>query len=491
MADPRGFLTTPRETASRRPVEVRIRDFGEVYEQPDTELVRRQAGRCMDCGVPFCHGGCPLGNLIPDWNDVVWRDDWRTASERLHATNNFPEFTGRMCPAPCEQACVLGINADPVSIKVVEQAIADRAFAEGWITPQLPETRSGLRIAVVGSGPGGLAAAQQLTRVGHDVTVFERSDRIGGLVRYGIPDFKMDKALLDRRLEQMAAEGTVFRTGVDVGVDISVEELRTTYDAIVLATGALAHRDVPVPGRDLDGVHYAMHYLELANRVQAGDLEETPVSAAGKHVVIIGGGDTGADCYGTALRQGATSVTQLQIHPQPPSQRTAEQPWPTIPLLFTVAAVHEEGGERVYAVNTEEFVDDGNGAVRALRLSEGRRVDGTWQHVEDSERELPCDLALLAIGFSGPERGSLLDGLGVTYTPRGAIRRDAHYRALLDGDDEDAAPVFVAGDAGRGASLIVWAIAEGRAAAASVDAWLRGRTALPRPLDATAAALRL
>jgi glutamate synthase (NADPH) small chain len=491
MADPRGFLTTPRETAHRRPVEVRIRDFHEVYEPPDADLARRQAGRCMDCGVPFCHGGCPLGNLIPDWNDVVWRDDWKTASERLHATNNFPEFTGRMCPAPCEQACVLGINADPVSIKVVEQAIADRAFSEGWMTPQLPQTRSDFRVAVVGSGPGGLAAAQQLTRVGHEVTVFERSDRIGGLVRYGIPDFKMDKALLDRRLEQMAAEGTVFRAGVDVGVDITVAELRSTYDAVILATGALAHRDVPVPGRHLDGIHYALHYLELANRVQAGDVTHTPVSAAGKHVVIIGGGDTGADCYGTALRQGAASVTQLQIHPQPPPQRTADQPWPTIPLLFTVAAVHEEGGERVYAVNTEQFVDDGTGSVRGLRLTEGRRVDGQWQRVDDSERELPCDLALLAIGFSGPERGPLLDGLKVRYTPRGAIRRDTDYRAQLDDDAEDVAPVFVAGDAGRGASLIVWAIAEGRAAAASVDAWLRGRTALPRPMDATAAALRL
>jgi glutamate synthase (NADPH) small chain len=491
MADPRGFLTTPRETAHRRPVEVRIHDFHEVYERPDAALARRQAGRCMDCGVPFCHGGCPLGNLIPDWNDVVWRDDWRTASERLHATNNFPEFTGRMCPAPCEQACVLGINADPVSIKVVEQAIADRSFDEGWITPQVPETRSNYRVAVIGSGPGGLAAAQQLTRVGHDVTVFERSDRIGGLVRYGIPDFKMDKALLDRRLEQMSAEGTVFRPAVDVGVDLAVEELRSTYDAVVLAIGALAHRDVPVPGRQLDGVHFAMHYLELANRVQAGDLAETPVSAAGKHVVIIGGGDTGADCYGTALRQGAASVTQLQIHPQPPSARTADQPWPTIPLLFTIAAVHEEGGERVYAVNTEEFVDDGTGAVRALRLTEGRRVDGQWQRVDGSDRELRCDLALLAIGFSGPEPSPLLDGLRVTYTPRGAIRRDSDYRAQLEDDDASAAPVFVAGDAGRGASLIVWAIAEGRAAAASVDGWLRGRTALPKPLDATAAALRV
>jgi glutamate synthase (NADPH) small chain len=491
MADPRGFLTTPRETAHRRPVDVRIRDFHEVYESPDADLARRQAGRCMDCGVPFCHGGCPLGNLIPDWNEVVWRDDWRAASERLHATNNFPEFTGRMCPAPCEQACVLSINADPVSIKLVEQAIADRAFDEGWIVPQVSGTRSGHRIAVVGSGPGGLAAAQQLTRVGHDVTVFERSDRIGGLVRYGIPDFKMDKGLLDRRLDQMAAEGTTFRSGVDVGVDISVDELRSRYDAVILATGALAHRDVPVPGRRLDGVHFAMEYLELANRVQAGDLAEPPVSAAGKHVVIIGGGDTGADCYGTALRQGALSVTQLQIHPQPPSARTPDQPWPTIPMLFTIAAVHEEGGERVYAVNTEEFVDDGTGRVRGLLLSQGRRVDGQWQRVDGSHRELPCDLALLAIGFNGPERGPLLEGLRATYTARGAIRRSADYRAQLEDDEPEAAPVFVAGDAGRGASLIVWAIAEGRAAAASVDAWLRGRTALPRPLDATAAALRV
>ena len=477
MADPRGFLTTPRETPKRRPVDVRILDWHEVYTEFPYERLQKQAGRCMDCGIPFCHQGCPLGNLIPEWNDLVWRDDWREAIERLHATNNFPEFTGRLCPAPCETACVLGINADPVTIKQVEVEIVDRAWDEGWIAPQVPERLSGKTIAVVGSGPAGLAAAQQLTRAGHTVAVFERADRIGGLLRYGIPEFKMEKRHLELRLQQMRDEGTKFRPGVDVGVDITADQLRKRYDVVVLAGGATAPRDLPVPGRELDGVHFAMDYLPLANRLQEGDdiADENgnpPITAAGKDVVIIGGGDTGADCLGTAHRQGARSVTQLEILPQPPEQRDERMPWPTYPMIYRVSSAHEEGGERVFAVSTQSFLDDGTGAVSALVIAE---VDEKFQPIAGTERELPAQLVLLAMGFVGPEKGPLLDGLGVELDQRGNVARDGDWQTNVPG-------VFSCGDMGRGQSLIVWAIAEGRACAAAVDRFLMGDSQLPAPI---------
>jgi glutamate synthase (NADPH) small chain len=472
MADPRGFLTTPRETPGRRPVDVRIQDWREVYEDFEEQRLEKQAGRCMDCGIPFCHQGCPLGNLIPEWNDLVWRDDWREAIERLHATNNFPEFTGRLCPAPCETACVLGINQDPVTIKQVEVEIVDRAWDSGWVTPHVPDRLSGKTVAVVGSGPAGLAAAQQLTRAGHTVVVFERADRIGGLLRYGIPEFKMEKRHLDLRLQQMRDEGTRFRPGVDVGVDITADQLRKRYDAIVLAGGATAPRDLPVPGRELSGVHFAMDFLPGANRVQQGDFDEPPLTAAGKDVVIIGGGDTGADCLGTAHRQGARSVTQLEILPRPPEQRSDAMPWPTYPMVFRVSSAHEEGGERVFAVSTQRFLDDGSGAVRALVIAE---VDDKFQMIEGTERELPVQLVLLAMGFTGPEKGPLIEGLGVDLDQRSNVARGDDWATSQSG-------VFVCGDMGRGQSLIVWAIAEGRACASSVDRWLVGDTQLPAPI---------
>jgi glutamate synthase (NADPH) small chain len=478
MADPKGFLTTPRENARTRPVDLRLKDWREVYRDFEHERLERQAGRCMDCGIPFCHQGCPLGNLIPDWNTLVWRQDWRDAIERLHATNNFPEFTGTLCPAPCESACVLGINDDPVTIKRVEIEIVDRAWEEGWITPLPPVTRTGRKVAVVGSGPSGLAAAQQLTRVGHDVVVFERADAIGGLLRYGIPAFKMEKWRLDRRMDQMRAEGTEFRPGVNVGVDVTVERLRADFDAVVLANGATAWRDLPITGRELDGVHQAMEYLPPANRVASGQLDHSPIDAAGKHVVIIGGGDTGADCLGTAHRQGAASVTQLEIMPMPPETRSERHPWPTYPMIYRVSSAHEEGGERLYSVSTQEFVGDEHGRLRALRLVEVRNEGGKFVPVEGTERELPCELVLLAMGFVGPERKGLLEQLGVELDERGNIVRDASYATSVDG-------VFVAGDAGRGQSLIVWAIAEGRSAAAGVDAYLTDRDVLPAPIAPT------
>jgi len=478
VADPRGFLTTPRETPTRRPVDLRLMDWREVYEPFAGERLRDQAGRCMDCGIPFCHNGCPLGNLIPEWNDLVWRDDWRAASERLHATNNFPEFTGRLCPAPCETSCVLGINSDPVTIKQVEVSIIDRAWDSGWVQPQPAEMSTGKAIAVVGSGPAGLAAAQQLARAGHTVVVYERADRIGGLLRYGIPEFKMEKAHLDRRLRQMSQEGVKFRPGVEVGVDVTMGDLRKRYDAIVLAIGATQWRDLAIPGRELAGVHQAMEYLPGANRVQEGDIDTAPLDAAGKHVVIIGGGDTGADCLGTAHRQGAASVTQLEILATPPDARPTGQPWPTYPMTYRVSSAHEEGGDRVFAVSTEEFVGE-SGVLEGLRIVDVEWREGSPIMVEGSARVLRADLVLLAMGFTGPETVILQDELGVEIDGRGALVREDDYSTSVDG-------IFVAGDAGRGQSLIVWAIAEGRAAAASVDRYLTGKSNLPSPIPASA-----
>jgi glutamate synthase (NADPH) small chain len=482
MADPRGFLTTPREVAARRPVDERVRDWQEVY--PDDAgrvllpIISKLAGRCMDCGIPFCHQGCPLGNLIPEWNDLVYRDDWEGAIERLHATNNFPEFTGRLCPAPCETSCVLGINQDPVTIKNVEVAIVDRAWDLNLIRPQQPEWLTGKTVAVVGSGPAGLAAAQQLTRAGHTVVVYERDDEVGGLLRYGIPEFKMEKRQLDRRLAQMRKEGTVFRTNVVVGVDISGSDLRERFDTVVLAVGATVARDLPVPGRELDGVHQAMEYLPQSNRASLGRAVDDQITAADKHVVIIGGGDTGADCLGTVHRQGARSVTQLEILPEPTPERPEGQPWPTYPMVFRVSAAHEEGGDRVYSVSTTEFLGD-DGRVRALRMSEVELVDGRFTSVAGTEREIPAELVLLAMGFTGPEPDGLLAQLGVELDQRGNVVRDDHYATTVPG-------VYVAGDAGRGQSLIVWAIAEGRSAAAAVDRALSGSTTLPAPISPTA-----
>jgi glutamate synthase (NADPH/NADH) small chain len=480
MADPRGFLVhRHRELPARRPVALRLQDWREVYEQQQAGQIERQASRCMDCGIPFCHTGCPLGNLIPEWNDLVRLEDWAEASERLHATNNFPEFTGRLCPAPCESACVLGINQEPVTIKQVEVSIAERAFAEGFLPPQPPDRLSGRTVAVVGSGPAGLAAAQQLTRAGHTVAVLERADRVGGLLRYGIPEFKMEKAVLDRRIDQMRAEGTRFRPGVDVGRDITGPQLKDRYDAVVLAMGSTVPRDLPVPGRELQGVLQAMEFLPPANRAALGEHVEGQVTAEGRDVVVIGGGDTGADCLGTALRQGARSVTQLEIMPRPPQERAAAHPWPTYPVLFRVSSAHEEGGERVYAVNTVELVGDEQGRVAGLRLVDVELHDGRFAPVEGTERVLPAQLVLLAMGFTGPQREGLLEQLGVALDERGNVGRDAGFATSVPG-------VFVAGDAGRGQSLIVWAIAEGRSCAAAVDAYLSGApSALPSPIRTT------
>jgi glutamate synthase (NADPH/NADH) small chain len=483
VADPKGFLRHGREEAKKRPVQERTNDWHEVY--PDAPgrvllpIIGKQAARCMDCGIPFCHQGCPLGNLIPEWNDLVWRDDWATAIERLHATNNFPEFTGRLCPAPCETACVLGINQDPVTIKNVEVSIIDRAWDDGNVRPQPPDYLTGKTVAVVGSGPAGLAVAQQLTRAGHTVAVYERADRIGGLLRYGIPEFKMEKQHVDRRIDQMRREGTVFRTSVDVGTTITGDQLRERYDAVVLAVGATAWRDLPAPGRELDGIHQAMEYLPQANRVALGEEVDDQILAAGKDVVIIGGGDTGADCLGTAHRQGARSVTQLEIMPEPGTDRPPHQPWPTYPMVMRVSSAHEEGGERVYSVSTQEFLGDEQGNVRALRLVEVQSKDGRFEPVPGTEREIPAQLVLFAMGFTGPEQGPLVEQLGVELDERGNIRRDRSYMSSEDG-------VFVAGDCGRGQSLIVWAIAEGRACAAGVDRYLTGETTLHAPIPPTA-----
>ncbi|RYB90884.1 glutamate synthase subunit beta [Nocardioides glacieisoli] len=477
MADPKGFLKNGREVASRREVAERVNDWDEVY--PDgigralLPIINTQAGRCMDCGIPFCHQGCPLGNIIPEWNDLVWRDDWDGAMDRLHATNNFPEFTGRLCPAPCETACVLGINQDPVTIKNVEVSIIDRAWGSGYVRPQPPEWLSGKTVAVIGSGPAGLAAAQQLTRAGHTVAVYERADKIGGLLRYGIPEFKMEKKHLDRRLDQMRREGTVFRAGVNVGADtLTGPQLLARYDAVVLAMGATQARDLPATGRELGGIHQAMEFLPQGNRASLGEEVPDQIVATDKDVVIIGGGDTGADCLGTSIRQGARSITQLEIMPRPGEDRPAGQPWPTYPMTFKVSSAHEEGGDRMYAVSTQEFVGDADGNVAALRLVE---VDAKFQPVEGTEREIPAQLVLLAMGFVGPEQPGLIEQLEVELDERGNVKRDESYAASVPG-------VFVAGDVGRGQSLIVWAIAEGRSAAASVDAYLTGSTTLPSPI---------
>ncbi|MEU6733037.1 glutamate synthase subunit beta [Streptomyces physcomitrii] len=480
MADPKGFLNHGREVAESRPVEERVKDWNEVYVPGSLlPIISKQASRCMDCGIPFCHNGCPLGNLIPEWNDFAYREDWQAASERLHATNNFPEFTGRLCPAPCESACVLGINQPAVTIKNVEVSIIDKAWETGSVAPQAPERLSGKTVAVIGSGPAGLAAAQQLTRAGHTVAVYERADRIGGLLRYGIPEFKMEKRHINRRIEQMRAEGTKFRTGVEIGRDLDAAKLRKRYDAVVIAAGATTARDLPVPGRDLDGIHQAMEYLPLSNKVQEGDYVAPPITAEGKHVVVIGGGDTGADCVGTAHRQGAASVTQLEIMPRPGEDRAPHQPWPTFPMLYKVTSAHEEGGERVYSVSTTHFEGDEDGRVRSLHLIEVEFVDGKLTQKPGTERVIPAQLVTLAMGFTGTDQDNGMVGqFGLDLDERGNIARDADYETNVPG-------VFVAGDAGRGQSLIVWAIAEGRSAARGVDKFLTGVSSLPRPVRPT------
>ena len=479
MANPTGFMKTERQTPTRRPVDVRIRDWKEVYEDQPFEDLQKQAGRCMDCGIPFCHQGCPLGNLIPEWNDLIWRGEKEEAIERLHATNNFPEFTGRLCPAPCETACVVAINSDAVTIKQVELRTIEEAFGSGSVKPLIPDRLTGKTVAVVGSGPAGLAAAQQLTRAGHTVAVYERAEKIGGLLRYGIPEFKMEKSIVDRRLDQMKAEGTRFRPGVDVGVEITGSELRTKYDAVVLAIGATNWRDLPVPGRELNGIHQAMEYLPWGNKQGLDELSgPPPINAAGKHVVILGGGDTGADCLGTAIRQGAATVTQLEIMPRPTGERPSSQPWPTYPMIYRVSSAHEESGERLFAVSTESFLGDENGNVKALRLVETEFKNGKFEKVEGSEKEIPADLVFLAMGFTGVEKSELVTQLEVELDNRGNIARNENFESTSEG-------VFVCGDAGRGQSLIVWAIAEGRAAAAAVDRSLMGRTQLPAPIEPT------
>jgi glutamate synthase (NADPH/NADH) small chain len=471
MGKATGFIEFQRTKPAARPVEERVADYRHVYYAYPADELTRQAARCMDCGIPFCHHGCPLGNLIPEWNELVNRDLWRAAIDRLHKTNTFPEFTGLLCPAPCEGSCVLGINKQPVTIKSLELAIVDRAFEEGWIAPEPPTTRTWKKVAVIGSGPAGLAAAAQLNRAGHSVTLFEKSDRIGGLLRYGIPEFKMEKRILDRRLDLLAAEGVVFRARVDVGTDVTACDLQSDFDAVLLAGGAGKARDLNVPGRTLGGVHFAMEYLTQQNRRCQGDEvpHETSISAAGKHVIIIGGGDTGADCLGTVHRQHAASVTQLELLPRPPLDRPADNPWPLWPNVFRTSSAHEEGGERVYAVETTEFLDDGGGKVRALR---GRRVERTiaegpvtFEAVPDSAFELNADLVLLAMGFVGPEKSRLLDDLGVTSSQRGTVWTNGNWQTNVPG-------VFAAGDMQRGQSLIVWAIDDGRRAAQAVDAYL-------------------
>jgi len=478
MADPKGFLTTPRETPTRRPVDVRIQDWREVYEPQSIEHLQKQAGRCMDCGIPFCHSGCPLGNLIPEWNDLMWRGDKSEAINRLHATNNFPEFTGRLCPAPCETACVVGINRDAVTIKQVELRIVEEAFDAGIVKPLAPDRISGKTIAIIGSGPAGLAAAQQLTRAGHTVAVYERAEKIGGLLRYGIPEFKMEKHILDRRLAQMEKEGTRFRSGVDVGNELTGADLRKKYDAIVLAVGATKWRDLPIPGRELKGIYQAMEFLPWGNKQALGEIETPPINVHGKHVVILGGGDTGADCLGTSVRQGAASITQLEIMPRPTDERPESQPWPTYPMIYRVSSAHEEKDNRLFAVSTEEFLGDADGNLRAIRIVETKFENGKFEPVPGTQQEIPADFVFLAMGFTGPEQSPLISQLEVKLDERGNIARNANFESSEEG-------IFVAGDAGRGQSLIVWAIAEGRSAAAAVDRYLTGETQLPAVIEPT------
>ncbi len=479
MADPKGFLTTDRALPTRRPVDVRIKDWKEVYEEQAFPDLQKQAGRCMDCGIPFCHSGCPLGNLIPEWNDLIWRGDKNEAIDRLHATNNFPEFTGRLCPAPCETACVVAINTTAVTIKQIELRTIEEAFKDGNVEPLIADRLTGKTVAVVGSGPAGLAAAQQLTRAGHTVAVYDRADKIGGLLRYGIPEFKMEKAILDRRLDQMTKEGTRFRPGVNVGVELTGSQLRTKYDAIVLAVGATQWRDLNVPGRDLKGVYQAMEFLPWGNLQGLGEIENPEINVAGKQVVILGGGDTGADCLGTSIRQGAANVTQLEIMPRPTQERPEGQPWPTYPMIYRVSSAHEELDNRMFSVSTEEFLGDGNGNLRAIKLVETKFENGKFVPVPGTEQEIPADFVFLAMGFTGPEKTALIEQLEVELDERGNIKRGLDYQSSQDG-------IFVAGDAGRGQSLIVWAIAEGRSAAAEVDKYLTGDTQLPAPILPTA-----
>ena len=478
MGKPTGFLEIGRELPERRPVAERVKDWREITRELPEEKVRAQGARCMNCGIPFCHKGCPLGNIIPDWNDLVYRNRWREALDRLLATNNFPEFTGRLCPAPCEGSCVLAINSDPVAIKQIELEIIEHAFRHGWVKPEPPLVRTGKSVAVVGSGPCGLAAADQLNRAGHRVTVFERADRIGGLLRYGIPEFKLEKGILDRRLKLMTAEGIIFRPNAEVGVNISVEDLRSEFDAILLAAGATLPRDLKVPGRDLDGIHFAMEYLPQGNRRCEGDTvpEATLISAKGKRVVIIGGGDTGADCLGTAHRQGAASVTQFELLPRPPASRTPDNPWPLWPNIFRVSTAHEEGGERDYCISTRHFSGE-EGRVKRLHgvrveFTPGPSGRPTMRELAGTEFEMDVDLVFLAMGFLGPERNTMLAQLGVTITERGTVAADANKMTGIPG-------IFAAGDTARGQSLVVWAIAEGRQAARGMDAYLMGSTTLP------------
>jgi glutamate synthase (NADPH/NADH) small chain len=481
MGKPTGFIEIHRKKAPTRPVAERLKDWKEVYLPYPQEELRKQGARCMDCGIPFCHQGCPLGNLIPDWNDLVYHNRWEPAIERLHATNNFPEFTGRLCPAPCEGSCVLGINDDPVTIKSIEVSIVEKAFEQGWVLPKPPLVRTGKKVAVIGSGPAGLAAAEQLNRAGHFVTVFEKSDRVGGLLRYGIPEFKMEKRFLNRRLALMEQEGITFRTKVNVGVDVTFNRLKTDFDAMVLAGGAGWPRDLQVPGRELEGIHFAMEYLTLSNkRVEGDQISDSEfISARGKRVVIIGGGDTGADCLGTVHRQGALSVHQFELLPRPPDTRTADNPWPQWQNVFRVSTAHEEGGERVYSVSTQRFAGDAEGRVKKLYGSKVElvRKDGrmSFENVPGGEFEMDVDLVLLAMGFLGPERQGLLENFGVKLTERGNVWRDANWMTNVPG-------VFTAGDMQRGQSLIVWAIAEGRSAARGVDLYLMGKSDLPAPL---------
>ena len=479
MADPKGFLKTGRETPKRRPVDVRIKDWREVYEEQSFEGLQKQAGRCMDCGIPFCHQGCPLGNLIPEWNDLIWRNEKSDAIDRLHATNNFPEFTGRLCPAPCETSCVLGINQDPVTIKQVELRTIEDAFNAGLVKPLAPDRLSGKTVAVIGSGPAGLAVAQQLTRAGHTVVVYERAEKVGGLLRYGIPEFKMEKSILDRRIAQMVREGTRFRTGINVGVDVTAATLKTKYDAVVLAVGATQRRELNIPGREFKGIYQAMEYLPWGNKYALNEISQSPIDAKDKHVVILGGGDTGADCLGTAVRQGAKSITQIEIMPRPTEERPSTQPWPTYPMIYRVSSAHEEAGDRLYSISTESFIGSNEGQLTSLRIVETKFVDGKFEKVPDTEREIPADLVFLAMGFTGPEQNELISSLNVDIDQRGNIVRDENFATSKEG-------VFVCGDAGRGQSLIVWAIAEGRSAAAAVDKYLVGATQLPAPIEPTA-----